>query len=241
MSPSKTPARRRQAASPSDETATPAAGAARQSLSAVAYEALRARMRSGGVAPGDRLVDLDIAAQLGMSRMPVREALLQMVAEGVLESTARGYRMPVLNRADVLEVFELRRLLEPRAAALAARDLNRAGLARLAAALAEARAAVQVQDFVRMFQANIDFRATWEGAVRNKRLATAISRYADQILNVRHTTLRDPAIQPVVLAGLEELYACFARHDPVGAHDSMVRFVLAAERAYASLEAGDAR
>jgi hypothetical protein len=44
-----------------------------------------------------------------------------------------------------------------------------------------------------------------------------------------------------VLAGLEELYACFARHDPVGAHDSMVRFVLAAERAYASLEAGDAR
>jgi DNA-binding GntR family transcriptional regulator len=212
--------------------------AAKQSLSAVAYDALRARLRGGDVVPGDRLVDLEIAAQLGMSRMPVREALLQLVAEGVLVSTARGYRIPTLSRADAHEVFELRRLLEPRAAALAARDLNRAGINRLATALAEAKAAMLAQDFKRLFQANIDFRDTWVAAVRNKRLAAAISRYADQILNVRHGTLRDAAIQPVVVAGLEELYHCFAHHDPVGAHDSMVRFVLAAERAYDSLEAG---
>lgn len=212
--------------------------AAKQSLSAVAYDALRVRLRSGDVAPGDRLVDLEIAAQLGMSRMPVREALLQLVAEGVLVSTARGYRIPALSRSDAHEVFELRRLLEPRAAALAARDLSRAGITQLAAALAQAKAAVAAQDFKRLFQANIDFRDTWVAAVRNKRLAAAISRYADQILNVRHGTLRDPAIQPTVVAGLEDLYHCFARHDSVAAHESMVRFVLAAERAYDSLEAG---
>jgi len=218
----------------------PRAAAVRPSLSAQAYDALRARLRSGEVVPGDRLVDLDIAAELGMSRMPVREALLQLVAEGVLVSTARGYRIPTLSRADVHEVFELRRLLEPRAAALAARDLNRAGIARMAAALAEAKAALQAQDFLRLFQANIDFRDSWVSAVRNRRLASAISRYADQILNVRHATLRAADIQPVVVAGLEELYHCFARHDPVGAHDSMVRFVLAAERAFDALDVGHA-
>lgn len=214
--------------------------ATRASLSAVAYQALRARLRSGEVAPGDRLVDLEIAAELGMSRMPVREALLQLVGEGVLVSTARGYRIPTLSRADVREVFELRRLLEPRAASLAARDLTRAGVKRLAAALKLAKASLAAHDFVRLFQANIDFRATWVEAVHNQRLAAAISRYADQILNVRHTTLRDAAIQPVVVASLEELYHCFARHDSVAAHDAMVRFVLAAERAYDGLEAPDA-
>src|SRR3954464_9375987 len=85
----------------------------RQSLSAIAYDALRSRLRTGLVTPEDRMVDLEIAAQLGMSRMPVREALLQLVAEGVLVSTARGYRIPTLDPKDVMEVFELRKLLEP--------------------------------------------------------------------------------------------------------------------------------
>jgi DNA-binding GntR family transcriptional regulator len=213
----------------------------RQSLSAVAYEALRARLRAGLVTAEDRLVDLEIAAQLGMSRMPAREALLQLVAEGHLVSTARGYRIPTLSRQDVQEVFELRKLLEPHAAALAARDLARSGIARLAGALAEAKAAQATADFSRLFQANIDFRETWVGAVRNTRLAATISHYADQILVVRLGTLRDAAVQPVVVAGLEELYRAFSRHDSIAAHDSMVRFVLAAERSYFAQFDGDSK
>lgn len=222
------------------EQASSTRPAARQSLSGLAYEALRARLRTGEVAPGDRLVDLDIAAELGMSRMPVREALLQLVSEGVLVSTARGYRIPTLSREDIHEVFELRRLLEPRAASLAARDLTKAGVSRLSTALKKAKSALAAHDFLRLFQANIDFREAWVAAVHNQRLAVAISRYADQILNVRHSTLRDAAIQPVAVASLEELYHCFARHDSVAAHDAMLRFVLAAEHAYDSLPSRDA-
>ncbi|MDB5859681.1 MAG: transcriptional regulator, GntR family [Ramlibacter sp.] len=212
----------------------------RQSLSAIAYDALRARLRSGLVPLEDRLVDLEIASQLGMSRMPVREALLQLVAEGYLVSTARGYRIPALSRHDVMEVFELRKLLEPRAAALAARDISRAGISQLAAALSEARAAHVAADFPRLFQANIEFREAWLGAVRNTRLAAVITRCADQVLTVRITTLSDPAVQPVVVAGLQEMHGAFARHDSVAAHDSTVRFVLAAERSYAAAAAAAA-
>lgn len=215
----------------------PAPGApGRQSLSAIAYDALRARLRTGLVTVDDRLVDLEIAAQLGMSRMPVREALLQLVAEGVLVSTARGYRVPAVDRNGVMEVFELRKLLEPRGAALAARDISRSGIAQLGAALGEAKAALASGDYPRLFRANVDFRETWLAAVRNTRLAAVITRCADQVLTVRMGTLRDPAIQPVVVAGLQELHAAFARHDSVAAHDGMVRFVHAAERAYADLE-----
>ena len=154
------------------------------------------------------------------------------MSEGYLESTARGYRLPVLDRDAVLEVFELRLLLDPRAAAMAARDLDGVGVRRLGLALAEARAAVAAKDIARFFQANLDFRETWVAAVRNQRLAEAISRYADQILTVRRATLRDPDIQPVVLDGLAAQFAAFERHDSVAAHDAAVRFVLAAERAY---------
>jgi DNA-binding GntR family transcriptional regulator len=215
--------------------AAEAPSSARQSLSAIAYDALRSRLRTGLLTHDDRLVDLEIAAQLGMSRMPVREALLQLVGEGVLVSTARGYRIPILEFEDVMEVFELRKLLEPRAAALAARDMSRAGISKLSAALSDAKAAEAAADFPGLFRANVDFRETWLEAVRNKRLAAVIMRCSDQVLTVRMSTLRGSQIHPIVVGGLQELHTSFARRDSVAAHDNMYRFVLAAESAYASL------
>lgn len=212
---------------------------ARQSLSTVAYQSLRQRVRRGEFGPEDRLVDTEIAAQLGVSRMPVREALLQLVAEGYLTSTARGYRMPTLSLQDVREVFELRQLLEPHAAGLAARDLDRGGVARLGAALAQAKLAVEKNDFSRLYLSNIEFRETWIGAVHNSRLAATIARFGDQIMTVRHSTLHEPAIQTVVLAGLEELHRHFSRHDSIAAQGAMLRFVLAAERAFIALAGGN--
>jgi DNA-binding GntR family transcriptional regulator len=216
--------------------------AVRESLSTRAYDDLRERLRRGLIAPENRLVDTEIARELDVSRMPVREALLQLVAEGYLVSTARGYRVPTLTPADVTEIFEVRRLLEPRAAALAARDLEPAGALRLSAALAEAREAAARGDFPGLFHANVDFREAWLGAVRNTRLSSTISRFIDHVQTVRYGTLRDPATQQVVIAGLAELHDALVRHDSVLAHDSMLRFIHAAERSFTeqSLRAAEA-
>ncbi|WP_353038913.1 GntR family transcriptional regulator [Mesorhizobium sp. M1300] len=48
------------------------------------------------MAPGQKLVDVDIAARLGISRMPVRDALMQLVHEGYLVGTTRGFTLPTL-------------------------------------------------------------------------------------------------------------------------------------------------
>lgn len=213
--------------------------AQRESLSTRAYDELRERLRRGQVAPDDRLVDTEIARELEVSRMPVREALLQLVAEGYLVSTARGYRVPTLTRQDVTEIFEVRRLLEPRAAALAARDLLPETAQRLSRALAEACDAVARGDFSGLFHANVDFREAWLGAVRNTRLATTISRFIDHVQTVRYGTLRDAATQQVVIAGLTELHDAMLRHDSVVAHDSMLGFIHAAERSFAAQAARD--
>src|SRR5215211_1822900 len=88
------------------------------------YADLRARLQRCEFGADARLVDVDVASTYGTSRMPVREALLQLVNEGYLVGTTRGFMVPVLTQDDIRDIFEVRKLLEPRAAAHAARDLT---------------------------------------------------------------------------------------------------------------------
>ena len=84
------------------------------------YEKLRERIHAGQFTFDDRLVDVDIANEFGVSRMPVREALMQLVHDGMIESTSRGFVLRRYSQDEIEEIFEIRRLLEPAAAAIAA-------------------------------------------------------------------------------------------------------------------------
>lgn len=207
------------------------------SLRGRVYAAMLDRIRRGEIGQDDRLVDTDIAARLGVSRMPVREALMQLVSEGHLVGTTRGFMRPRLTLADVADVFEVRRLLEPRAAAQAAQGLDADGIARLRAALERADAAVARRDAEALFDANVAFRDAWMSAVRNARLASAIARFIDHVQVVRFATLSDPQTQPIVAAGLRRLYDAFAARDGVAAHDRMARFIDTAEERFLRLAA----
>lgn len=55
------------------------------------HDIIRDRILRGEVGSEDRLVDTATAAEIGVSRMPLREALMQLVSEGYLESTTRGF------------------------------------------------------------------------------------------------------------------------------------------------------
>ena len=85
----------------------------------VIYEEYLGRIQRGELAEEDRLVDTAIAAEFNVSRMPVRDALMRLAHEGYLASSTRGFTLPELTPRQILEIFELRRLIEPRAAALA--------------------------------------------------------------------------------------------------------------------------
>jgi DNA-binding GntR family transcriptional regulator len=196
------------------------------------YLDLRGRLQRGEIGPDQRLIDVSLAEALGVSRMPVREALLQLMNEGYLVGTTRGFMLPRLTLDDIADIFEVRRLLEPRAAANAARDLDGEGHARLKAALARAEEARDRQDPVELALANIAFRDTWTGAVRNQRLAATISRFADHVQVVRFGTLHDPSIQSVVVDGMADLYDAFIRRDALAAQDRMTAFIAEAEKSF---------
>ena len=100
--------------------------------------ALRGAIRDGTLTPGQRLTQAEIAGQLGVSRIPLRDALRRLEVESLVEIDGhRGARVTVLTAADVAEIYEMRIFLEGRCMAYAvenldadtARDLAAAGVA----------------------------------------------------------------------------------------------------------------
>ena len=196
------------------------------------HDLLIRRIQTGALGWDDRIVDLALAAELGVSRMPVRDALLRLVAEGYLISTSRGFMLPRLTPDEVHEVFVLRRLLEPAAAARAAQAMTDAALHDLTAAVEAAAAAAKAGDGHATFRAAETFRSGWLARVANRALQQTIRRYLVQIQNVRLATLHDPAALGVLVAGQRELLAAFSARDGVAAADGMLRIVIEGEQAF---------
>lgn len=205
---------------------------ARRSHRSRIYEEFRARLQRGEIGPGDRLVDTVIAAERGVSRMPVREALMQLATEGYLEGTSRGFTLPSLGHAQIMEIFELRRLLEPQAAASAAQSLDAAALAVLETAVRDATATLVSADIETFFRASEVFRNTWLGSVPNRELRQTILRYLAQVQTVRMATMRDPVVHRVIVEGQTGLLEAFRNRDALAAHHRMTRFVLQGEESY---------
>src|SRR5918999_6411832 len=91
------------------------------SVADLAYERIRGLVLSGELAPGVRLGQVELAERFGISRTPVREALRRLAGEGLVEPLSnRGFRVADLGLDAVLRRLEVRTLLEPGIARLAA-------------------------------------------------------------------------------------------------------------------------
>jgi DNA-binding GntR family transcriptional regulator len=131
------------------------------------YLTLRRRLADGTYPPGLHLREEDLAAQLGVSRTPVREALRRLDAEGWLRVVPnQGAFTQYWSPRDIEEVFDLRALLEAHAAERAAAAPDRRGLAEMEAACEAAEAALPGGDLAALetiSDANVRFhRALWE-------------------------------------------------------------------------------
>jgi len=199
------------------------------------YEVYLVRIQSGEITPDDRLVDVAIAQAEGVSRMPVRDALMRLVNEGYLATSTRGFVIPEWDRKDILEVFEIRRMLDPRAAALATRHLDAPRLQQMHDAVRDATRTLETTDTPAFYRASEIFRKGWLSAVPNTFLRQAIDRYQSQVQAVRLVTMKDAQAHKTIVLGQQELLSAFEARDAVTASDLMLKFVLAAETSYAVL------
>ena len=83
---------------------------------------LREQIISGRLHPGTPLTERELAEQLGVSRIPVRDALMQLEAEGLVVGTSNGRRVIELTERDILELYQVRLTLEKLAIRLAAQN-----------------------------------------------------------------------------------------------------------------------
>jgi DNA-binding GntR family transcriptional regulator len=201
-------------------------------LTETIYQEVRARLQRGDIAANERILDYEIADEFDCTRMPVRQALLRLVNEGYLVGTTRGFVMPMLTNADIHEIFEVRRLLEPSAAAGATAALTDKHDAALKRAYQSARRAYEKQDGAALIAANVEFRDVWLGAVQNRRLQETIRRFTDHAQQVRSLTLTDASTQKIALDGMHDLLNGFHERDAKRVRATMLEFILNAEQRY---------
>jgi len=126
----------RRAGSPADAPGLPAERAAKRSGTAVngVYEKLRDMVLLFQIRPGERVNEVELAEQLGVSRTPLRTALHRLAAEDMLGLVPnRGFYGRQLRRQEVFDLYELRNAIEQRAIALAAARASEQDIARLRA------------------------------------------------------------------------------------------------------------
>ncbi len=198
------------------------------------YQRLRDLLRTGRFGPGERLQEVTLATQLGVSRTPVREALARLASEGLVEADGRSFAVPGLTSEDLDDIYALRSLLEPEAIRLAtSRAADPEKRKPLDDALADAVAAHDAGDAETFIAANSRFREAWLALVPNRRMVRAIGVYADHVRYLRVLTLADTAVRTGALEGMKEIAVALRQDNSADASRAMLGQLERARRALA--------
>jgi DNA-binding GntR family transcriptional regulator len=146
-----------------------------RSLRELVYDVLRAEMASGGLQPG-AFLDLNaLARRLGVSRTPLREALLNLESQGfVTVLPRRGFRLNDLTLDDIRHFYEIIGALEAAALRAVGFALGPADFARMRVLDAEMATAVAARDFDRYYGANLAFHDVYLTRSDNARLVAQV-------------------------------------------------------------------
>lgn len=197
-----------------------------------AYDVIRRHILDGTYEAGRHLKEELLADAVGVSRTPVREALRQLNAEGLVDFVAnQGTFVANWATEDLDEIFGLRALLESYGCQLAARRISDEDLDRLEA-LAGEMSARHVADGARatdrIAELNNEFHQVVLEASGNRRLTSMVSHIVAVPLVHRTFHRYDDAATERSLAGHHELVAALRWHDPAWASSVMRSHILAA-------------
>ncbi|MCB1334787.1 MAG: GntR family transcriptional regulator [Roseivivax sp.] len=157
-----------------------------------AYTAIKVAIRSNQIPAGFQATEAEFATRLGMSRTPVREALIRLEAEGLVEMIQRrGARVLPIRTEDMREIYDILMTLEPEAAAnLAVRNISQAQLEPLAQATTEMESALAQDEPEIWAEADDRFHMMLLDMSDNRRLRNFVRSLHDQAHRARMITLR---------------------------------------------------
>ena len=150
------------------------------------FKTLREAIITGDLKPGERLMEIKLANELGVSRTPVREAIRKLELEGLVIMTARkGAEVAPINEKDLREVLEIRKALESLACQLACRNADDESIEKLRLANKEVINAVKDNNVELITQTDVEFHEVIYEITRNQRLIQMLHQLKEHIFRYR--------------------------------------------------------
>ena len=197
------------------------------SISADGYEDLRSAIVNGELLPGERLLEEELSARLGLGRAGVRMALVRLEHDGLVERERhRGARVRRVSEAEAVEILEARAALEGLAARHAALNADDAAVAGLRETVADMRRLREAGDLLGLSNANARLHAgilEASGHETARRLSRALS---SQIVRFQYRTVLLPGRSEHSYAEHADIVEAIAASDPDAAEEAMRRHLL---------------
>ena len=201
-------------------------------LREIVFEHLREAIVKGVLAPGDRLMEVQLAEEMGVSRTPVREAIRKLELEGfVVMVPRRGAYVSDLSVKDVVETYEIRSALEALAAGLAADRITDDEVGELERILDQVGESLQKNDLLRSISLDEAFHDVLYRASHNDRLAQIINNLREHIQRFRRTSLSTPGRMGAVYEEHKKIAEAIAEHNAELAEQLAREHIANAEKA----------
>jgi DNA-binding GntR family transcriptional regulator len=156
----------------------------------IVLERLRTAIITRTLNPGDRLIETDIAEKMGVSRTPVREAFRQLEIEGLAENIPRkGTVVKGISKKDILEIYEIREVLEGLEFRLACSKITDSQIAMLKEKLVTMQECIDNNDITEYWKVHGDFHDIILYSSGNHRLIDEMKQVYEYLSSLRNFTL----------------------------------------------------
>ena len=166
----------------------------------VVFHTLREAILKGELKPGERLMELQLAAKLGVSRTPIREAIRMLEQEGLAVTIPRkGAEVAKMTEKDMQDVLQIREALDELAASVACERIKPEQLAELRQTMHAVEEAVETGEVKRIAEADVRFHDIIYQSTGNPRLENILNNLREQMYRYRVEYLKNEKNYPTLL------------------------------------------
>lgn len=180
----------------------------------VVFKTLRQAILRGELEPGERLMEIQLADKLGVSRTPVREAIRRLELEGlVLMVPRKGAEVASITEKDMRDVLEVRATLEELAVSLACKNMNPSVIEELKDANKNVETAIISKDVVKIVDADVKFHDIIYKVTGNERLIQIINNLREQMYRYRLEYVKDARAHSILISEHEDIIKQLSQND----------------------------
>ena len=188
----------------------------------VVFNTLRQAILRGELKPGERLMEIQLANKLGVSRTPIREAIRKLELEGlVLMIPRRGAEVAEITEKSLRDVLEVRSALEELAVELACERITDEDVDKLREAAKEFEEVSKSDDVTALAEADVKFHDIIYLATDNQRLIQLLYNLREQMYRYRVEYLKREEVYATLFAEHEHIIECIVRRDKSAAKQAI--------------------